>query len=88
MKLTNAELIECKKALENETLSFIKSNSTLMFRIFVNGNDDISFWVSDKGITEHQVMTVSREMFYQVFDVQMCNKVLTALKYRYSRENG
>lgn len=77
------ELKQIKKDLENETLSFIKSDSKLMYRIFVNGNDDISFWVSDRGITEHSVLTVSREMFYQVFDVAMCNKVFRSLKNKY-----
>jgi hypothetical protein len=86
MKMTNAELVACKKDMENESLSFMKrgQESGEVFRIFVNGNDDISFWVSGSDLENEEVMTVSREMFYRVFDVQTCNKVFTALSYRYS----
>lgn len=83
MKLMKNELVACKSDLGNERLSFIKSVGSVTYRIFVNGNDEISFWVSGLDLDKEQIMTVSRDMFYWVFDITVCNKIFSILFNRY-----
>jgi len=85
MLMTKIELEETKKDLEEGCMAgtFFKTGDKVIYRIFENGHRDISFWVSGRDLENEEIMTVSKDMFYIVFDLSMCNKVFNALVKRY-----